>query len=99
MIEKRNAIAEVMRRAAVLPLGHALEVRSYKRDRGFMLVREGEADYRLIEEGFEQARVCVRCEDLKRLLKTVVKREFPRSNKLRIYETGEFREWVSRKVL
>ncbi len=39
-----------MHRAAVLPRGHALEVRSYKRNRGFVLVREGEANYRLIEK-------------------------------------------------
>lgn len=102
VIARDNLIPELLKRAAALPQGHALEVRSYKRDRGFLLVRESESRYWVVEDGFHHERLCLPCDDLKRHLRGVVKREFPRSHKLRLYELGRYApsaEWPGRKVL
>jgi hypothetical protein len=85
MIGKDNLIEDLLRRLRKLPVGECLEVRSYKRDRGFLLVRQGDDRFRLVEDGFEQADLALAASDLKRTLRTVVKREFPRSHKLRVY--------------
>lgn len=102
MIEKRNLIPTLERRLQALPVGHCLDVRSYKRDRGFLLVKAADA-VRVIEDGFEKHDFEVARDRLRKVLKTVVKREFPRSNKLRVYDLGEYEagssEAMPRKVL
>ena len=102
MIEKRNLISNLLRRLQALPDGHCLDVRSYKRDRGFMLIRLDADTTRVVEDGFEKQRLDVAAGDLKKTLKEMVKREFPRSNKLRVYDLGEYEEGAEampRKVL
>lgn len=102
MIEKRNLIPTLLRRLQSLPDGHCLDVRSYKRDRGFLLIRLDGATTRVVEDGFEKQRIDVAAADLKKTLKDLVKREFPRSNKLRVYDLGEYdagAEAMPRKVL
>ncbi|MFW5490119.1 MAG: hypothetical protein ACNI3A_17140 [Desulfovibrio sp.] len=94
MIDKTNAIRTVQERMAGLPVGHALDMRTYKRDRSVVLVRQdGDRDSVLIiENGFAQERFCVPLGKLDKALKKILRREFPRSTKIRLYDLGEFHE-------
>jgi len=86
MIDKANAISSVTTRAARLPVGGGMDLRTYKRDRSVIITRTGDDGYEVVEDGFEQNRFEVDGKELKKLLKTLMKREFPRSNKIRIYD-------------
>jgi len=100
LIDRNTIIPSLLQRAAKLAIGDHLEARSYKRDRGFLIVREGEDRYRVIEDGFEQSDQRMLQGALRKHLKTLVKREFPRSHKIRVYDLGPFDElarWPQRK--
>lgn len=61
-------------------------MQTYKRDRSVVVLRVGEDTYRLKEKGFEENTFETDFKGLKKLLKALLKREFPRSNKIRVYE-------------
>ena len=94
MIEKGYVIAAIITRLKKLPVGDHLDVRSYKRDRSILIIREDETSLRIIERGFFEEEFTVAITQLKKLLKTIIKREFPRSNKLRIYDMGPYEEFA-----
>jgi hypothetical protein len=88
MLDKATALPALLRRLEKLPLGHALDLRTYKRNRS-VLVRRTDADaFHVVEDGFHQEDFRVPFSDLKKLLKTLLKREFPRSTKIRVYDLG-----------
>ena len=99
MIDKTNIIPTLLRRLDKLSVGHCLDVRSYKRDRGLLIVKAAPTHYRIIEDGFEARRLEVAEEDLKKTLKTLVKREFPRSNRLRVYDLGAQDEGACTRIM
>ncbi len=86
MIDKANAIATITTKAGKLGIGTGLDLRTFKRDRSVTIVRIGEDRYEVGEDGFEQNRFECDRKGLKKLLKTLLKREFPRSNKIRVYD-------------
>ncbi len=64
--------------------GQGLEVRTYKGDRSVTVYKTAQGDYCVQEKGFIEAQYTgLSLDKLKKLLKTLKKREFPRSNKLR----------------
>lgn len=63
-----------------------LELLTYKRDRGLRIWYNGKDVYTIKEFGFEYNVIETNFKDLKKLLKTLLKREFPRSKKIRIRE-------------
>ncbi|WP_172806657.1 hypothetical protein [Endozoicomonas arenosclerae] len=71
-----------------LVLGECLDIRSYKRNRTIVICREDVTHYLLIENGFVQQDMKGSEAFILKALKKVVKKEFPRSNKLRIYREG-----------
>lgn len=73
-----------------LPAGHALEIRSYKRDRFVVIVKTSSAELTFIEDGFFQQTFTAPADKLRKELKGIVKREFPRSNKVRLYQLGPY---------
>ncbi|MGE4291292.1 MAG: hypothetical protein AB7E32_03680 [Desulfovibrio sp.] len=89
MIDKATALEDLLRRLDKLPERHCLDLRSYKRDRSLLLRRLGPDAFEILEDGFERERHCSDAKGLRRLLKTLFKREFPRSTKLRLYQLGE----------
>ncbi len=103
MIDKSRLLPVLLKKVAGLPIGDYLEVRSYKRDRALLLIRLSPERIQIEEDGFEQHRFEVAEPDLRRLLKTLIKREFPRSNKLRVYAMGGYDPYraarVARKTL
>ena len=103
MIDKAKIIKSVTERLEELPLGHYLDLRTYKRNRSVIIVKEGKEEVLVIENGYFQERFGLKKEKLKKLLKTILRKEFPRSNKIRLYIMGEFKEDkvqdVKRKIL
>lgn len=62
-----------------------LEILSYKRNRGITILKLDEKTFLVRERGYEKVEFRVSEADLPKLLKSLMKREFPRSRKLRIY--------------
>lgn len=63
-----------------MPIKDAVEVKTYKKDRGFVLYRNDEDLFSLIEFGFENISEEGEQHQISKLIKKVIKREFPRSN-------------------
>jgi hypothetical protein len=103
MIDKDKIIETVWERLKKLPVGHYLDLRTYKRNRSVLIVKKGEENLLVIENGYYQERFHLKEEKLKKLLNTLLRKEFPRSNKIRLYVMGNFQEdealKIKRKVL
>lgn len=90
MLGIANFHKELMRRVGALAPGHALDVRTYKRNRSVVFVAQGGGRYRVVESGFEERDFVIGEKRLSRTLKELRRREFPRSNKVRVYDLGEY---------
>jgi len=103
MIDKATALTVLPRKLAALPEGHALDMRTYKRNRSVIFVRQGDDAFLVLENGFEARRFeDVPMSGIRKLLKTLLAREFPRSTKIRLYDLGPFDEakvHIARKTI
>lgn len=90
MIDMATLIPTLLKRLRALPVGDYLDVCSYKRDRYLHLIKVDHDSFRIVETGFEQSDFVVDGAGLKKSLKVLVKREFPRSNKIRLYSMGQY---------
>lgn len=89
MIDKRNLRAVLLERLAVLPVGHAVDIRTYKRDRSVVFTRLDASLFRVVVRGFAKDDSVVPEERLPRVIRSLLSSEFPRSNKVRLYMLGE----------
>lgn len=89
MIDKATAIPTLMTKLKKLPVGHAIDVRTYKRNRSVVIARVGKDEFDVVEKGFHEERFLVPLSKMKKLLKNLLKKEFPRSTKMRVYDLGE----------
>lgn len=80
----------LLQRLDALPPGHGLDVRTYKRNRSVVFVRLDQERFRVLENGYEVADSLVSRDGLGRCLKVLLRREFPRSNSVRVYDLGPF---------
>ncbi len=92
MIDKTKIIDTVCERLKKLPLGHYLDLQTYKRNRSIIVAKINEEDLLVIENGYFKERFRIKPEKLKKSLKTLVGKEFPRSRKIRLYIMGRFTE-------
>jgi hypothetical protein len=92
MIDKTTILESVLERAGRLPEGHYLDMRTYKRNRSVLIIKKSGDEFLIIEHGYASHRFTVRAEKLRRELKDILRREFPRSHKIRLYTMGEFLE-------
>jgi len=103
MIDKTEIIDAVNERLKKLPVGHYLDLRTYKRNRSVIIVKIGEDDLLIIEDGFFKERFHISSDKVKKLLTTLLRKEFPRSHKIRLYTMGRFTEEetknTTRKIL
>lgn len=90
MIDKTNLIPTVLEKLKKLPRGNALDMRTYKRNRSVLFVRLSSRDFRIIQNGYEYREHRVPLDKMGKFLKSILKKEFPRSNKIRLYDLGEF---------
>ncbi|MGL1862810.1 MAG: hypothetical protein OCC46_09850 [Pseudodesulfovibrio sp.] len=87
MIDKAGAIPTILTKLKKLPIGHGLDLRTFKRDRSVVILRMADDEYTVKENGFQKETFATDLKGMRKLLKTLLKREFPRSNKIRVYET------------
>ena len=102
MIDKTGIIDAVNERLKKLPVGHYIDLRTYKRNRSVIIVKMSEDDLLVMEDGFFKERFHINHEKLKKLLATLLRKEFPRSHKIRLYVMGKFTEEAEntrRKIL
>jgi hypothetical protein len=103
MIDRTNIMETVMERLKKLPTGHYLDLRTYKRNRSVIIIKNTEDDFMVIEDGYFKERFQLKSEKLKKLLNAILRKEFPRSHKIRLYVMGRYTEDeaqnTSRKVL
>ncbi len=85
MIDKTRIVDAVCERLKTLPVSHCLDLRTYKRNRSVMITKLAEDDLLVVENGYFKERFQVKPEKLRKLLKTLMKKEFPRSRKIRLY--------------
>jgi len=84
MLDRATAVQDVMRRLKKMDSGESLELLTWKKDRSLMLVKQCEDEVLVHERGFVEAEYLVAFGRLKKLLKTLLKREFSRSHKIRV---------------
>ncbi len=86
MIDIAGAIPTITTKLKKLPIGRGLDLRTYKRDRSVIILRMAEDVYEIRENGFETNLFKTNLKEMKKVLKALLKKEFPRSNKIRVYE-------------
>ena len=86
MIDRSNAIPAILTRLRKVPVGSGIELRTFKRDRSVIILRVDEDSFSVREKGFVFETFSTDLKGMRKLLKTLLKREFPRSNKIRVYE-------------
>jgi len=92
MIDKTKIIDTVCKRIEKLPMGHYLDLQTYKRNRSLIIAKLDEENLLVIENGHFTERFRVSREKLKKLLKMLLKKEFPRSQNVRLYVMDKFLE-------
>ncbi len=89
MLDKATAVQEVLRRMKKMDSGESLELLTWKKDRSLLLVKQSRDEIYVYERGFVEQEYRVAAGKLKKLLKTLLKREFPRSHKIRMMRLPE----------
>jgi hypothetical protein len=89
MIDKATAIPTIMNKLKKLPVGHAIDLRTFKRNRSVVIARVDEDKFDVVQKGFGEDRFLIPLSKMKKLLKTLLKKEFPRSTKMRLYDLGK----------
>ena len=89
MIDKSAAVSTLLGRLGNLPEGHCLEIRTYKRNRRVLFRREASDSWSALQEGFERnLHQGIARDKLRKLLQSLLRKEFPRSVKIRVYARG-----------
>lgn len=73
-----------------LEVGHCVEIRTYKRNRLVRFVKLSDSRFRIHEAGYRVETFEASSSKMRKLLKSLIKREFPRSRKIRLYDLGEY---------
>ncbi len=81
-----STLRRVKQQIKKMESGQCLEILSYKRNRGVSITMLPDGKLRVRERGYEMHEWTLDPDVLPRVLKSVMKREFPRSRKLRIYK-------------
>lgn len=80
-VDKGRLIQETVARLSKLGEGEGLLLQPYKKDRSIYVVRR-KNEYLVVERGFARKEFIVDMKKIKKLLKTLCRKEFPRSNKV-----------------
>jgi len=80
-VDKGRILHETLLRLAKLALGESLVLQPFKKDRTVCLVALG-STVRILERGFAKSDYVVEKKKIKKELKVLCRREFPRSNKI-----------------
>lgn len=84
MIDISNFIDITLTKLKSLEIGEGISLLTFKKDRKITIIKNNNC-FSLYEEGFSKERFFnLNNKDLKKLLKTLGRKEFPRSNKLHL---------------
>lgn len=87
MIGIKGMEKEALTRLRKMDVGGVLEIVTYKRNRGIIILKEENDFYKVKEFGYHEEIFADLDEArLKKLLQKIAKREFPRSQQIRLYE-------------
>lgn len=86
MLDRDSLLAQLPARLGALPPGACLDLRTFKRNRSVRIVRDEGDSYAVMEDGFhKELWEALSRKDVLRLMEVLLKREFPRSHKIRCY--------------
>ncbi|MEN8190795.1 MAG: hypothetical protein ABFS19_13190 [Thermodesulfobacteriota bacterium] len=88
LVDKGGLLRTVEIRLARLQVGQGLLIQPYKKDRSVWIIKR-EEQLEIIEDGFKRDRFLIAPSRLKKSLKTLMRREFPRSHKLHLGRLSE----------
>lgn len=89
LVNKTSVIKDSLRMLKKCPVSSGIGLFSYKRNRKVYLRKKETGQILLREEGYITEERIIETEKLEKELRTIVKREFPRSRKIRLYRMGE----------
>ncbi|MFP3983655.1 MAG: hypothetical protein ACLFV2_08215 [Desulfurivibrionaceae bacterium] len=81
-----NISKQAGRRLKKLTPPAGIEILTYKRNRGLSILKQEDGTLAVRERGYETNHFTVTMEELPKLIKSIAKREFPRSRKVRFYQ-------------
>ena len=86
LINIQSAIKRVQQIVRQLDPPQGVEILTYKRNRGVTIIKIDDETLSVQERGYAENNFQVSIDELAKLLKAIVKREFPRSRKVRVYQ-------------
>lgn len=86
LVNIQSAIKRVQQIVRKLEPPQGVEILTYKRNRGITIIKIDEETVSIQERGYKEQTLLVEIKDLARQLKSIAKREFPRSRKVRVYQ-------------
>lgn len=81
-----TALRDAVKIMHTRPENGGVELLSYKRNRTVALTRSSDSTIRIQENGYVIEDVEIAMSELSKKLKTIIKREFPRSRKIRFFK-------------
>lgn len=84
-----NILQETCRNLKKLPVNAGIELMSYKRNRTIAIICLGSDSFQLRQKGYIEQTHIVQADDLHKALKKAVKKEFPRSRKVRLFKFSD----------
>lgn len=84
LVNIATVATDVKRVLKKIPYPGGIELLSYKRNRGIAILKQEDSTLILRESGYEEQEIVIPSAKLTKELKTMVKREFPRSRKVRL---------------
>lgn len=81
-----SVLKELGRHMKTCPVGGGLEIMSYKRNRTVAVIKQSDGSFIIRETGYRHQDFKVESGGLVKKLKSIFKREFPRSRKLRLFK-------------
>lgn len=86
LVNRDSLLKKITTTLSKLEPEQGLEILSYKRNRGIeILLRDSDTVW-VRERGYAEEEYLIDMEGLPKLLKSLIKREFPRSRKVRLYQ-------------
>ncbi len=84
LVNRNNVLATVI--SLLNKEGHGVELLTYKRNRGVTIIKDSKCLLHVRERGYREKEWVVDQTELPKLIKSLLKKEFPRSRKVRLYQ-------------
>jgi len=85
LIDLKSAAKQAITRLGKVLPPAGIEILSYKRNRGVTIMKTGNNSLLVQERGYLEKEWQIKNDELAKLLKSICKREFPRSRMVRMY--------------